>query len=69
MAIVRGLGLIAAAFAAQHAMSLAADQSEVAALVNGARAKFLANMAGYYDGIAKELGVEIEQEGPTLVLP
>ena len=67
--VIRGLGMVAAAFAVQMAASLAADPSEVPTLVTEGRAEFLKGMAQYYDGIAEALGIEIEQQGPTLVLP
>jgi hypothetical protein len=69
--IIRGLGMVSAAFAVQMAAGLAADPSEVPVLVNEGRVEFLKGMGQYYDGIAEALGVEIEQEpaGPTLVLP
>lgn len=69
--VIRGLGMVAAAFSVQLAASLAADPSEVSTLVSEGRAEFLRGMGDYYDGIAGALGVEIkiEPEGPTLVLP
>jgi hypothetical protein len=67
--IIRGLGMVAAAFAVQMAGSLAADPSEVPLLVTEGRAEFLKAMGQYYDGIAEALGIEAESQGPTLVLP
>lgn len=52
--IIRGLGLVAAAFAVQS---------------NVSRSEFLEGMGSYHDGISEALGLEVESQGPTLVLP
>jgi hypothetical protein len=55
--IIRGLGLVAAAFAVQSGVP---------------RAEFCNGMGGYHDGISEALGIEVEPvepKGPTLVLP